>query len=344
MDIHIERVDDDALTEEWLEALERAEPAVLVRPLAGGEGRLLVGEGAVAGSLGDAALDSEASTRARARLRASLPESGTEWIGGVELFFEVNATPPHVVVFGAGSDAEPLVRYAWELGFAVTVVDVREALLNAARFPDAMLVPSHFSRFHELVRLTDRSFVVIMNHHLERDRESLRFALGSEAPYVGVLGPRTRLQKLLGALESEGFVADAVAMSRVRNPVGLALGAETPEEIAVSILGEMLALQRGFDGGFLAGRASSLHRRQIERGFRALVVIGRIDVEQQLRSELQDHRVVRMPLQHRPRAVFECGELRKVSTREQMRWCRHIAVTNADDPLGSRVVRPSKRP
>jgi xanthine/CO dehydrogenase XdhC/CoxF family maturation factor len=230
-------------------------------------GRLLVCEGKVTGSLGDVALDNEARTRARARLRGSLPESGTEWIGDVELFFEVNAPPPHLVVFGAGSDAEPLVRYAWDLGFAITVVDAREALLTAGRFPEATRVPSHFSRFHATVPLTDRTFVVIMNHHLERDRESLRFALRSPAPYIGVLGPRTRLQKLLRALETDGFVADEEAMSRVRSPVGLALGAETPEEIAVSILGEMLARQRGFDGGFLAGRETSLHRPRSSAAF-----------------------------------------------------------------------------
>jgi xanthine/CO dehydrogenase XdhC/CoxF family maturation factor len=164
------------------------------------------------------------------------------------------------VVFGANSDAEPLVRYAWDLGFSVTVVDVREALLDGSRFPHAALVASHFSRFRETVRLTDRSVVVIMNHHLERDRESLRFALESNAAYVGALGPRSRFQKLVAALEADGFQADAAAWSRVRSPIGLAVGADTPEEIAVSILGEVLALQRGFGGGFLAGRSMSLHR------------------------------------------------------------------------------------
>jgi xanthine/CO dehydrogenase XdhC/CoxF family maturation factor len=99
-----------------------------------------------------------------------------------------------------------------------------------------------------------------MNHHLERDRESLRFALSSDASYVGVLGPRTRFQKLTSALEAEGWIVDAASLSHVRSPIGLAIGAETPEEIALSILGEVLALQRGFGGGVLAGRTASLHR------------------------------------------------------------------------------------
>ncbi|HET7221289.1 MAG TPA: XdhC family protein [Vicinamibacterales bacterium] len=267
VDIYIERVDADAVTAAWLDALGRAEPAVLVRRLPGGEGRLLVKDRTLAGTLGAAALDGDAAAHARERLRATWPESGTEWIAGVELFFEVSDTPPELVIFGAGSDAEPLVRYAWDLGFAITVVDVREAFLSAGRFPHASLVSSHFSRFQETVRLTRRSFVVIMNHHLERDRESLRFAVGSDAPYIGVLGPQTRFQKLTTALDAEGFVLDAAARARVRSPVDLALGAETPEEIALSILGEMIALQRGFDGGFLAGRAASLHRSRSSSAF-----------------------------------------------------------------------------
>ena len=260
VDIYIERVEHDALRNEWLELLERAEPAVLVQPLTGAGGRLLVREETATGTLGAGALDIEAAGRSRERLRSAAPESGTEWVRDAELFFEVSAPPPDLIVFGANSDAEPLVRYAWDLGFVVTVVDVREAFLTAERFPRAKLVSSHFSRFHETVDLTDRSLVVIMNHHLERDRESLRFALESDAAYIGALGPRSRFQKLVRALEADGFEADASRLACVRSPVGLALGAETPEEIALSILGEILALQRGFDGGFLLGREASLHR------------------------------------------------------------------------------------
>ena len=180
--------------------------------------------------------------------------------GGAELLFEISVPPPRLVVFGAGHDAVPLAAQAWSLGFGVTVVDVREAFLTHDRFPSATLIPAHFSRFADAVALDSRSFVVVMNHHLERDRESLRFGLGSEAPYVGVLGPRLRFRKLLAALKDRGQAPDAAALARVRSPIGLALGAETPDEIALSILGEIVAIRRGFDGGFLDGRDASLHR------------------------------------------------------------------------------------
>jgi len=260
VDIFIERLEDDALSLAWLDVLEKAEPAVLVKPVSESHARLLVREDGVIGSLGSPAVDAAAIVSAHDRLRAAFPQSGPERIGDTELFFEVSMRPPELVVFGAGSDAEPLARQAWDLGFSVTVVDARDAFLAPERFPHSRLVCAHFSRFSESVRLTEQSCVVIMNHHLERDRESLRYAVESTAAYIGVLGPRSRYARLLGGLREEGYVPDAEKLSRVRNPVGLALGAETPEEIAMSILGEMLALQRGFDGGFLHGRETTLHR------------------------------------------------------------------------------------
>jgi xanthine/CO dehydrogenase XdhC/CoxF family maturation factor len=260
VDILIDRIGDDPITRAWLDVLEAAAPGALIRALSGSEGRLLLHKDGTLGSLGDAALDREAVAYGRALLKAPFPHAHSVHLAAAELFFDVSVPPPLVTIFGAGADAEPLVRQAWDLGFDVTVVDVREAFLTAERFPRASLVQAHFSRFQEAVRLTARSSIVVMNHHLERDREALRFALRSPAPFIGVLGPRPRFERLMDGLRAEGFLPDASALARVRSPVGLALGAETPEEIAVSILGEILALQRGFDGGFLTGRGSGLHR------------------------------------------------------------------------------------
>jgi xanthine/CO dehydrogenase XdhC/CoxF family maturation factor len=104
-----------------------------------------------------------------------------------------------------------------------------------------------------------------MNHHMERDRESLRFALESEAGYIGVLGPRSRYEKLLTGLADSGYVAPAARLAVVRSPVGLALGAETPHEVAVAVVSELLAIRRGFEGGFLSGSVASLHRPDDQR-------------------------------------------------------------------------------
>jgi xanthine dehydrogenase accessory factor len=266
VDIRIERLEDDALTREWLAVLDHGEAAVLVTPLAGSSGRLLVRtKGEVVGSLPDPALQARAIPLARERLGAPFPQSAPETMDGGELFFEISVPPPSLVIFGAGPDVSPLARLGWTLGFAVTVVDVREAYLTADRFPHATLVAAHFSRFRDAVRLRPGAFVLVMNHHLERDRESLRFALGSDAAYVGVLGPRSRYQKLLAGLAEQGWTPVESSLVRVRSPVGLSLGAETPEEVAVSILGEILAVRHGFAGGFLSGSVASLHRPEDRR-------------------------------------------------------------------------------
>jgi xanthine/CO dehydrogenase XdhC/CoxF family maturation factor len=260
VDIRIERIEDDPLSQAWFAVLERAEPAVLVTALTGDGRRMLVGRDHVLGGLADRSLEAEATARARARLLAGLPQSGTDTIGSTEVFFDVSVPPPELVLFGAGHDAVPLARMAWELGFTVTVVDGREAFLGADRFPHVTLVRARGEEIARALTLSSRSSVVVMNHHLRHDRESLRFALESDASWVGVLGPLSRYQKLLAGLQAEGYAPDLAARAKVRSPVGLAVGAETPEEIAVSILGELVALQRGFDGGFLTGRTTSLHR------------------------------------------------------------------------------------
>jgi xanthine/CO dehydrogenase XdhC/CoxF family maturation factor len=164
------------------------------------------------------------------------------------------------VIFGAGHDAAPVAQLAWTLGFAVTVVDVRETFLTKERFGGATRVCAHFSQFAERVAMHPGCFSLIMNHHIERDQQSLKFSLESDAAYIGVLGPRSRYEKLQAGLADQGYVPDPMRAARVRSPVGLSLGAETPEEVSTSILGELLAIRRGFDGGFLSGSIGSLHR------------------------------------------------------------------------------------
>ena len=268
VDIRIERVGDDPIANEWLTILERGEAAVLVTPLSGVSGRMIVrGHREIAGGLSDQAIQQEACRQALERLSARYPRSGAEYVQRAELFYEVATRPPSLLIFGAGPDAAPASQLAWTLGCAVTIVDVREAFLTPERFPGATLTLAHFSEFARKVALDADSLVLVMNHHLERDRESLRFCLESNASYIGVLGPRSRYDRLLGALARQGYVPDPRRLQCVRSPVGLALGAETPTEIAVAILAEIVALRRGFEGGFLSGSVGSLHVSEASRLF-----------------------------------------------------------------------------
>jgi xanthine/CO dehydrogenase XdhC/CoxF family maturation factor len=260
VDVRIERIGDDPMLDEWLRTLEHGDAAIFVTPLSGAAGRLIVGRsGEPAGHLSDPALEQQAIRSARAELASPYPRSGPRRIGGAELFQEVALPPPHLVVFGAGHDAAPVVELARTLGFAVTVVDPRESFLTPERFPGAALVCAGADQFDRAVDVPGDAFVVIMNHHLERDRAALRLGLESAARYVGVLGPRSRYERLLSDLAAEGYRPDAAKLQPVRSPIGLAVGAETPEEVAMSILGEIVAIARGFSGGFLTGSVASLH-------------------------------------------------------------------------------------
>ena len=260
VDIRIERIDDDVVTAAWLEVLERGEAAVLVTPLTRASGRRIVRRSGLAvGRLQPPALEPDADAEALDRLAATHPASGTVRLGEADVFFEVNQPPANLVVFGAGHDAVPLVRHAWTLGFEVTLVDARAAFLRPDLFPGASLTSAPFDELATAVTIPSGSLVLVMNHHLDRDRAALAAALASPAAYIGVLGPRARFERLIDDLRREGRAVPDEALARVHSPVGLALGAETPEEVAIAILAEMLAVQRGFAGGPLSG-AAALHR------------------------------------------------------------------------------------
>jgi xanthine dehydrogenase accessory factor len=320
VDIRIERINDDPMTNEWLEILERRESAVLVTPLSGVFGGLIVRDGMAAfGSLSDDEVQQEAVVRARQRLASADAESGPERVRGAELFFQVTTPPPDLVVFGAGHDAVPVAEFAWTLGFTVTIVDVREAFLARDRFVGATLIAAHFNHFAEKVRIERGSFVLVMNHHVERDRESLAFSLDSDACSIVVLGPRSRYEKLLSDLHKRHRTFDPERLARVRSPVGLALGAETPHEVAVSIVAEMLAIRRGFAGGFLSGSVRSLHRPEDEADL------------QELGRKFEDHRLGAVALEDGTSAMLQRGEFREQGASEQV-WRRgHVAVSHADD-------------
>ena len=261
VDIRIEPIGEDEVTTAWLAVLENAAPAVLVTRLSGPGSRRIVFPGAASvGELGDSTLDAAADAAADARLKGTYAASGTDTCAGVELFFEVNQSPPVLIVFGAGQDAVPLVRQAWTLGFEVTVVDARAAYLQDELFTGARLVLTSFDDLASAVTLPRGTFVVVMGHHMERDRMALRFAFEQEPASIGVLGPRARYDKLHATLADQGYVPSPAVSERVHSPIGLALGAEAPEEVALSILGEILAIRSGFNGGFLAGETGSLHR------------------------------------------------------------------------------------
>jgi len=163
----------------------------------------------------------------------------------VELFVARFAPPPRVVLLGGGPDARPVATLGSFLGWRMTVVDHRSTYLVPARFaPDTELVESRAADVAGAVRLDDFAAAVVMSHHLDSDLAYLRALASSAVPYVGLLGPAARREKLLGDL---GADADKLR-TRLRAPVGLDIGGRAPESIALSIVGEVHAVLAGRGG------------------------------------------------------------------------------------------------
>ncbi len=169
-----------------------------------------------------------------------------------------------LVVCGAGTDAMPLVRLAKLMGWNVTVVDHRASFATAARFPDAdALVCANLTQeegdgvLATRITLDARTVAVVMAHSAPYDRAYLHAMLEAGVGYVGVLGPRRRTIELLGHRAPETGALPTV----IHAPVGLDLGAETPEEIALSIVAEIAAVHAGREGGMLRERRGPIHDR-----------------------------------------------------------------------------------
>jgi len=164
---------------------------------------------------------------------------------GVELFIATVAPPPHLLLLGGGPDARPVARLADFLGWRVTVVEHRVAYLLPERFPPlTKLIEVRPAEVAGVVKFTDHAAAIVMSHHLESDLHYLRALAGSPVPYVGLLGPAARREKLMDDLG-----ADAAALRpRLRAPVGLDIGGRTPESIALAIVGEVHAVLEGRAG------------------------------------------------------------------------------------------------
>jgi len=265
VEVLIEPLLDSEMWRCWLEALRTGRTTARAVIHAGENADVPLGTRLVAlpgptfcGDLEDAALDAALREALVELLTPGASTVTSRTIHGAHVLLEVTTRAPELVIFGAGLDAVPLAELASRTGFAVQVVDPRTAFLTADAFPNASRVLAHPSAFEERVSLDRGGYAVVMNHHFERDQAALRFAIEHGAAYVGVLGPATRFRRMLAALAEAGFSPSSAQLERLHNPVGLDIGAEGPQEIAVSILAEVLAVRRGAGGGMMReGRAAA---------------------------------------------------------------------------------------
>ncbi|MGH2819801.1 MAG: XdhC family protein, partial [Actinomycetota bacterium] len=180
----------------------------------------------------------------------------------VRVFVEVMRPPLKLLVCGAGHDAIPLVQLGSGLGWKVVVVDDRDEFLDRSRFPGAAdLVKSEPVKAAQSAGVDDRTHALVMSHNYLRDRDYLKSFLGTDVAYIGMLGPRARLERLLDDLSGEGIEPSPAERERVHGPAGLDIGAEGPGEIAAAIVSEILAVSRRRGAGFLRARSGPIHER-----------------------------------------------------------------------------------
>ncbi|MFC9174800.1 XdhC/CoxI family protein [Streptomyces sp. DSS69] len=229
--------------------------ALLVRPDGSGEG----------GLGGHAELDRTATAEVRAFLDTgrtgtiTLSEDGSHCPGGLTLLVESSVEPPRMIVFGAVDFAAALVRAGKFLGHHVTVCDARPVFATRARFPEAdEVVVDWPHRYLRSTRTDGRTVVCVLTHEARFDVPLLTEALRRPAAFVGAMGSRRTHEDRLRRLRDAGL--DEHELARLRSPIGLDLGARTPEETALSIAAEIVAARRGGTGLPLTGGAQPIHR------------------------------------------------------------------------------------
>ncbi|MEH2287830.1 XdhC family protein [Nostoc sp.] len=182
-------------------------------------------------------------------------------LGSAEVFIEVIQPPTPLIIFGAGYDAVPVAQFAQALGWDVTVVDCRANEATRARFTIACdVILTRREIIHQQVFIDANTVAVVMTHNYLDDLEILKTLLSSPARYIGVLGPKARTERLLEDLSSQGIVYTTEQLTRLHGPIGIDIGADTPEEIAIAIIAEIQAVLKNRNGNFLRNRNQPIHQ------------------------------------------------------------------------------------
>jgi xanthine dehydrogenase accessory factor len=247
------------------DALERGEPAALVTivsttgstPQRVGAKMLVFGDGRTVGTIGGGCYENDAFGKAREAILSRVPqllhyelsddfaqETGLICGGQMDVYIEPIEPSPELYIIGAGHVGLHLARAAHEVGFRVHVVDDREKFANAERFPAATEIvvddiPSWIAR----ANLPVHAYCVIVTRGHTNDLDALRALAPRDLRYLGLIGSRAKIARIYDALRAEQMPAGV--LTRVHAPIGLDIGAVTPQEIAVSILAELIAVKHG---------------------------------------------------------------------------------------------------
>src|SRR5690606_17370577 len=201
-------------------------------------------------------LEAACATELNAQRSLVLPETHEH----CRVFVELIQPPVALIVVGAGNDAVPLTQFAHILGWETTVVDGRADYCTAMRFPKAhRLVHSKAEQVASQISLDHQTVVVLMTHNYNYDLTVLKQWATSKVGYLGVLGPKKKMDKMLHALQQERITLSPNALAKVFGPIGLDIGAESPEEIALSTVAEIKAELAQRPGTFLRDKDGPIH-------------------------------------------------------------------------------------
>jgi xanthine/CO dehydrogenase XdhC/CoxF family maturation factor len=247
---------------------ERSEPVVMGTVFSGpdliGEKTFLDERGQVFSKLSSASLQEQVEKDLKKIFQTKKSEAKSFLVDGkiYEVFIELIQPSISLILFGGGFDARPVSQLAKSLGWEVTVTDECVAHIAPIFFPDAdklSLCDRHFidRDFH----ITLYTACVLMSHNYEYDRDVLKKIITTQTPYIGILGPRKRFNKMMEEFQREGINLSNDDLQRIHSPVGLDIGAETPDEIAVSIIAEIQSKFTNRSGGYLKYHNGPIHQR-----------------------------------------------------------------------------------
>ncbi len=247
------------------EALKRGEEVALVTivsctgstPQRVGAKMLVYSDGRTVGTIGGGCYENDAFWKAREAIKDRKPltvkfelnddfaqETGLVCGGQMEVFIEPVEPSPELYVFGAGHVGYFVVKMAHEVGFKVHVIDDREKFANTDRFGDGIdVVVDHIPTWLAAHQLSPTAYAVIVTRGHTHDLDTLRALTASPLRYLGLIGSKAKVKRIYDALIEEGLSPDA--LKGVHAPIGLDIGAITPQEIAVSILAELIAVKHG---------------------------------------------------------------------------------------------------
>ncbi len=247
------------------DALERGESAALVTivsttgstPQRVGAKMLVFADGRTVGTIGGGCYENDAFWKARESIKTRRPElvryeltddfaqeSGLICGGQMDVYIEPIEPSPELYVIGAGHVGLHLARLAADVGFRVHVIDDREKFANAERFPTAVeVVVDDIPSWIDRANLPVHAYAVIVTRGHTNDLDALRVLAPRELRYLGLIGSRAKVARIFEALLADQMPADV--LQRVHAPIGLDIGAVTPQEIAVSILAELIAVKHG---------------------------------------------------------------------------------------------------